>query len=486
MRLSNAALAGLPPSVLRPSYDRSAVTAGIVHLGLGAFHRSHQAVYVEDRLAQGETGWGIVGASLRSADTRDALAPQDGLYTLSIRDSDSEQLRVVGSILDILVAPESPARLIERLSDPAIRIVSLTITEKGYAVDLGTGSLKLDHPDIVHDLAHPQMPRSALGLLAEAIDRRRRAGAPPFTVLSCDNLPQNGKTLRRLLTGFAAERSRDLADYIAAEIPCPSSMVDRIVPATTDEDRRAIAAALGREDAWPVLTEPFTQWVVEDRFVAGRPRFEDSGVEFVDDVQPFEHMKLRLLNGTHTCMGAVGRLAGFDTVSRCIADPGVLTLVERHWREVIPTLSIPADRAFAYTRQLLARYGNRSLHHRTAQLASDASQKLTPRIVYPIRECLARGLPCGTLIFAVAAWIRSCGGKDEQGRPLPLNDPTFQAWTGQPDQQQAAPDEVVDAFLGLSFVFGDDLPRNAAFTTALKRAYRAIASQGVLAAARQV
>ena len=484
MRLGTSTLAHLQPGIATPRYDRAAIRPGIVHLGTGAFHRAHQAVAIDDCLARGETDWAILGSSLRGRETRDALAPQDGLYTLAIRDSGREELRVIGSVLGVAVAPENPGLLLDQLTDPAIRIVTLTITEKGYGVDLGSGGLRQDHPDIVHDLANPQVPRSALGFLVEAIALRRRNGTRPFTVLSCDNLPQNGRTLKRVLGEFAALRDKDLAAYIAGEIPSPSSMVDRIVPATTDTDRAAISSSLGLEDAWPVLGEPFSQWVIEDRFAAGRPRLEESGVEFTDDVEPFEHMKLRLLNGTHSTIAAVGRLAGHDFVAQAIADPVIRGLIERYWQCAIPTLAIPADRAFAYTRQLLGRYENTSLHHRTAQIASDASQKLPQRILSPLRDCLAKGLPCDPLVFAVAAWIRSCGGSDDQGRALPLNDPTFEAWTGQPDQHNTAPQAVVGAFLGLSAVFGEDLPRNAAFVDDLQAAYRAIATQGVLNAAQ--
>jgi fructuronate reductase len=480
MRLSNATLSRLKAGVAKPAYDRSAITTGILHLGTGAFHRAHQAVYVDDCLARGETSWGIIGSSLRSPETRDALNPQDGLYTLAIRDSGKEELRVIGSVSGITLAPENPGALLARLTDPAIRIVTLTITEKGYAVDLGTGGLRADNADIIYDLATPKTPRSALGFLAEAIDQRRKAGTRPFTLLSCDNLPQNGRTLQRVLTEFAALRDKDLAAFITSEITCPSSMVDRIVPSTTDADRTSTDAALGAADAWPVLGEPFTQWVIEDRFVSGRPRLEESGVEFAGDVEPFEHMKLRLLNGTHSTLAAVGRLSGYELVSQAIGDPLIRDLIERYWQCVIPTLAIPADRAFAYTRKLLARYENTSLHHRTAQIASDASQKLPQRILSPIRDCLAKGLPCDPQIFAVAAWIRSCGGADDKGAPLPLNDPTFQAWTGQPNQHATSPDAVVDAFLGLATMFGEDLPRNPAFTGKLKEAYRSIATRGVL------
>jgi fructuronate reductase len=480
MRLSNAALADLPPSVAAPRYDRSTVTPGIVHLGVGGFHRAHQAAYVDDCLAAGETGWGICGASLRSPDTRDALAPQDSLYTLSIRDSGSERLRIIGSIMELLVAPESPSRLLDRLTDPRIRIVSLTITEKGYAVDLGSGGLRLEDPDIRHDLETPHAPRSALGFMAEAIDLRRKAGAPPLTLLSCDNLPQNGATLARVLGEFAAARDPELAAFIAGEIACPSAMVDRIVPVTTDGDRREVGAALGVEDRWPVMTEPFTQWVIEDRFASGRPMLERHGVEFVRAVEPFEHMKLRLLNGAHSALAAIGRLCGLETVADAVEHPILRRFIARYWTAVIPTLATPEADARAYTARLLERFGNRALRHRTAQIASDASQKIPQRIVAPLRELLAAGRPAAPLVLALAAWIRSCG-VDDRGAALTLNDPTFEAWGGQPDQRQAEPAEVVRSFLTLSSVFGTDLPRQAAFVTALEEDVAAIAQRGSLA-----
>ena len=482
MRLNNTTLQALGPGIAQPEYDRAAVTPGIVHLGIGAFYRAHGAVAVDDCLADREAGWGIVSASLRSPATRDALAPQDGLYTLAIRDSDGERLRVIGSIKDVIVAPEAPEVLLGAMTDPRVKIVSMTVTEKGYAVDLGTGGLRGDHPDILHDLVAPDRPRSMLGFVAEALSRRRRAGVAPFTVLSCDNLPKNGRTLHRVLTEFAAARDRDLGRFVADEVACPSSMVDRIVPATTDGDRAAISAALGVEDAWPVLGEPFLQWVIEDRFPTGRPTLERGGAEFVADVEPFEHMKLRLLNGAHSTIAAIGRLAGYPTVAETIGDGTVRRFIDGYWDEVIPTLAIGAAEARAYTGRLLERFDNIALQHKTAQIASDASQKIPQRILAALRDRLAAGAPADALVLAVAAWIRSCGGTDDHGGALPLNDPTFQAWNGAPDQRSASSAEVIDAFLGLSSVFGPDLPANASFRAALQYAYDTIRRRGVIGA----
>ncbi|RWC45905.1 MAG: mannitol dehydrogenase family protein [Mesorhizobium sp.] len=423
-RLSGETMLALPALVAIPSYARNKVVPGIVHLGVGAFHRAHQAAYVDDCLAAGETDWGIVGVSLRSADTRDALTPQDGLYTLAIRSSGAEKLQVIGSIGAMLVAPEDPGAVLAALTDPRTRIVTLTITEKAYLRAAG-GGLDTAHPDIVHDLATPELPKTAHGFLAEALARRRAAGTPPFTVLCCDNLPANGATLHRLLVEFAELRDAKLgvtgdaglADHIAHQLAFPSSMVDRIVPATTDVDRTRIAEELGVEDAWPVMTEPFCQWVVEDNFPQGRPAWEKFGVTMVDDVRPFEDMKLRLLNGSHSAIAYLGLLSGHATVDRAFADPAIRQFVDRLWAEAIPTL--PADAGLdtsAYTAELAERFSNTALAHRTAQIANDGSQKLPQRIVASALECIEAGSVPEHLTLVIAAWIAAC---EARGKTLP-------------------------------------------------------------------
>lgn len=273
---------------------------GVVHLEVGAFHRAHQAVAFDDRLAAGERDWAICGVSLQSSATRDAPALQDGLHTLCVRGPDREDLRIVGSLRDLLVAPENPQALLARLVDPCIRIVSLTVTEKGYCLDPVTGDLWSAHPAVVCDLAARDAPRSAPGVLVEALRLRQLAGVDPFTVLSCDSLPGNGETTKQVTNQFATLSDPDLAKWIEDSVGFPSTMVDRIVPATTDVDRVGAAKRLGVADGWPVITEPFFQWVIEDRFPAGRPRFEESGATLVADVVPFELAKLRPLNGTHS------------------------------------------------------------------------------------------------------------------------------------------------------------------------------------------
>ncbi|TJV05542.1 MAG: mannitol dehydrogenase family protein [Mesorhizobium sp.] len=465
-RLSATTVQALPAPVSTPSYDRGRIAPGIVHLGVGAFHRAHQSAYVDDCLTAGETDWGIVGVSLRSPDTRDALAPQDGLYTLAIRSSGEEELRVIGSIGSMLVAPEDPGAVLAALSDPRTRIVTLTITEKAYLRAAG-GGLDAAHPDIVHDLANPQGPRTAHGFLTEALTRRRAAGTPPFTVLCCDNLPANGATLHRLLVEFAelrdgspdANSSTRLAGHIADEVAFPSSMVDRIVPATTDADRARIAVELGAEDAWPVMTEPFRQWVIEDNFPAGRPSWEKFGVTMVGDVAPFEDMKLRLLNGAHSGIAYLGLLSGHATVDRAFADPAIRQFVDALWAEAIPTL--PEDAGLdtsAYTAELTERFSNTALAHRTAQIANDGSQKLPQRIVASAVECMEAGTEFVHLTLVIAAWIAACAAR---GKTLPeghFTDPLDASLTALLSQQLPA-NETVTAVFDLAGFAGDHAER---------------------------
>jgi fructuronate reductase len=477
MRLSARTLASLPAHIGRPKYDRASVTPGIVHLGIGAFHRAHQAVVFDDRLAAGETGWGIVGTSLRAGDTRDALVPQSGLYTLAIRSGERTDLQVIGSVSDVLVAPEDPSALLRRLSDPAIRIVSLTVTEKGYCRDPASDTLAEDHPDIRHDLDSDR-PRSALGFLAAALARRRADRVAPFTILSCDNLPANGATLKRLLLRYATLRGDDLAGWIEDKVACPSTMVDRIVPATTDADRATVDAALGLQDAWPVMAEPFWQWVVEDTFPAGRPDLAASGVELVRDVAPYELMKLRLLNGSHSTLAYLGYLAGFKTISEAVADPGLARLVRRLMDESQVTLHpVPGFDLAAYKASLLARFSNSALKHATWQIAMDGSQKLPQRLLAPARERLARGLPLGAAAYGIAGWMRYVAGIDEAGNAIDVRDPLAAnlktAAAGKP------PAEAADSLFGIAGIFDPALAADPRFRKPVTAALIDITQNGV-------
>lgn len=469
----------LAASVAKPSYYRNRVSTGIVHLGIGAFHRAHQAVYTDDVLKAGDDSWGIVGVSLRSADTRDALAPQDGLYTLAIRDGDGEKLRVIGSIAKVLVAPEDSEAVLKVMSDPAVRIVSLTVTEKGYCYSPATATLDETHPDIVHDLQSRTSPRSAPGFIVEALRRRRAAGIAPFTLLSCDNLPANGETLQRVVTRFATLCDPELAAYIGDHVAFPSTMVDRIVPATTDSDRDAIAKATGLEDQWPVMTEPFSQWVVEDHFPSGRPAWEKFGVTFVKDVSAFELTKLRLLNGSHSTLAYLGYLAGHETVSDTMLAEGFAPLIEALMdRDVTPTLpELPGFNLAAYKGQLRDRFRNPALKHRTWQIAMDGSQKLPQRLLNTIRVRLEHKQPFPHLALGVAGWMRYATGIDEKGGPIDVRDPLRdEIQTRIVGKTNAI--SIVDAYLSLKGIFGSDLPANEEFRQAVSAALQQILEKG--------
>ncbi len=382
---------------------------------------------------------------------------------------------MVGSILETVVAPENPDRLIARLADPATRIVSLTITEKGYCHIPQTGELDEAHPDIVHDSKNPDAPRSAAGFIVAALARRKAAGAAPFTVLSCDNLPANGATTAKILNRFAALRAPELGRWVAGEVAYPSTMVDRIVPATTDADRAAVAKALGLTDAWPVVTEPFTQWVIEDRFPAGRPDFAAAGVQLVADVAPFEHMKLRLLNAAHSALAYLGYLAGYETIAATMADAHFAALARKVMDDAATTLAMPVGTDLgAYIASLIDRFSNPALHHRTWQIAMDGSQKLPQRLLGTMRDRLARGQPTDTHALAVAGWMRYVAGSDEHGRTIDVRDPIATELAAIAQTAGPVADRLAPELLAVSSVFGDlgaDPRVRAAVTHALAQLY---------------
>jgi fructuronate reductase len=487
MRLSNATLGQLPIDVTRPGYDRGAVATGIVHLGVGAFQRAHQAVYTEAALNAGDMRWGIVGASLRSPAVRDQMKPQDGLYTLAIRGADGEKLQVIGAIKDVLVAPEDPEALLRVLCEASVKIVTLTVTEKGYCYDPATTALDEKHPDIVHDLANPAAPRSAPGLIVEALRRRREAKEHAFTVLCCDNLPHNGRTVRGIVTRFAALRDAGLAGYIANEVAFPSTMVDRITPATTDADRAAISARLGLEDASPVVTEPFTQWVIEDRFSGGRPDWSLAGAEFVANVVPYENMKLRLLNGSHSTLAYLGYLAGYETVSDTMKDANYRRLVDGLMDDAATTLKMPpgADVA-AYKRSLLTRFENPALKHRTWQIAMDGSQKLPQRLLGTIRDRLAAGAPIDRLVMGVAGWMRYVTGMDEKDQPIDVRDPLAARLRQIAASAGLDADRLAPALLEVREIFNAELAADARFRTAVTGALASVIAKGAKEAVSSV
>lgn len=468
-RLSDATLAQAGAPVLTPAYDRTTLRTGVVHFGPGAFHRAHQAFYF-DRMLAGRPDFGVCAVSLRTPDVRDALAPQDGLYTLAEKEADPTY-RVIGSIREVLVAPEDPEAVLARLASPDVRFVTSTVTEKGYCLTTA-GDLDLDHPDIRRDLQRPQAPASLPGWIVEALRRRRAAGLAPFAAISCDNLSDNGVKLRRAVLQLAETRGEaDLARWIEAEAAFPCSMVDSITPATDEALRAQVDAALGLHDAWPVQRERFTQWVVEDRLGADAQAFAAAGVTVARAVAPFERAKLRLLNGAHSTLAYVGLGLGYETVFEVMGDPRLARFVERMMREdVAPTLDAPELDVPAYIGQVLARFRNPAIVHRLSQIAWDGSQKLRFRLLETASEALAAGRPADRLAVGVAAWIRFVMRQSAAG--VPIVDPLAPLLVE--TAQAAGP--AVDRFLALDGVFPPALAADPRFRAAVAGAYEALAN----------
>jgi fructuronate reductase len=466
----------------RPGYDREQIKIGIVHLGIGAFHRAHMAAYV-DRCLDDDPRWGICGVSLRSCATRDALAPQNGLYTLGVRSGEGMSTRIIGAVKEVLVASEDAETLSARLQSPDTRILSLTVTEKGYCHDPAAGRLNLSHPEIVHDLQNKTVPRTAIGWIAHGLLARRAAGVAPFTVLSCDNLPSNGQLLRQVLLDFLAHKAPDSVAWANENLACPSTMVDRIVPATTKEDRTQIAAHIGREDAWPVVTEPFTQFVVEDHFPLGRPAWEQHGVTMSDDAKPFETMKLRMLNGSHSTLAYLGLLAGDETVADTMADLAFRALIGRMLdEEIAPTLAMPDGvDLLAYREQLLTRFANTALRHKTSQIAMDGSQKLPQRLLGTISDRLTAGQSFDRLALGVAGWMRYAMGRDEAGNPMTVLDPMADQLAHAVGASDGGAASLVDEYLKITEIFGERLPQDHRFRHAVHKALECLLADGARA-----
>ena len=483
LRLHSVLLNELPAEVGTPRYSRQELAPSIVHMGLGNFHRSHQALYLDDLFQQrGPEGWGICGVGLLPQDSRidEALTPQDYLYTLVERDSDTETARIIGSLCGYLHAPSDPAAVLARMSDPQTRIVSLTVTEGGYYLDQGSGELDQAHPNLRHDLHHPeQAPVSLYGYLSEALDRRRKAGGAPFTVLSCDNLQGNGDIVHRLLTSFARLRDPDLAAWIETNVAFPNCMVDRITPATTDTLRTHVKQVLGGvEDAWPVMGETFRQWVIEDKFSQGRPRFEDVGVQIIDDVHPYELMKIRMLNASHQAMCHIGVILGYKTADEALRDEHIPALLNRYLdtvRELIP--EPPGENLRQYQQTLLQRYANSAIKDQLARICFDASSRI-PKFVLPsAREQLERGAPVDVFAFVVACWIRYLGGKDDRDKAIDVQDPMSELLLSKTRYGDADPTE----FLNTRALFGDDLSRSPLFAAAVKNTLTDLYTKGARA-----
>ncbi|MEA9590047.1 mannitol dehydrogenase family protein [Xanthomonas sp. WHRI 10064A] len=468
-RLSRSTLAALPPTVIMPGYDTAATTIGIVHLGAGAFFRAHQAVYIDDLLAT-DPSWAISAVSLHSPQVRDALRPQDGLYTLALLD-ETPQLRVIGSIREVLCAADEHAAVLARLADPAVRLVTLTITEKGYC--LAGDTLDLSHPDIVHDIASPATPRSAIGYLVAGLQQRMQRGIAPFTALSCDNLADNGSLLRRAVVTLAGQHDPALAAWIDQHVSFPRSMVDSITPATDDAVRQQVQTQLGQSDAWPIQRERYTQWVVEDRFCNGRPALERAGVVLSDDIAGYARAKLRLLNAPHSALAYLGSLLERDTVADAMRQPPLAAFVETLMREdIAPTLQpMPGFDAQRYSDAILARFRNPAIRHLLAQIAWDGSQKVPVRLLSTIGDALAAGQQIDRLCLPLAAWLQFVRRQAHTG--IALIDPLSEVLSALGREATGDAGHDIALFLKLDAVFAP-LSADVRFSSALTTAYAAL------------
>jgi fructuronate reductase/mannitol 2-dehydrogenase len=478
--LTDAALGGISGRVETPDYDRKRLCPSIIHIGVGAFHRAHQAVYLDDLAGVGGE-WGERGVGMLPQDRTmaDALIPQNGLYTTLVRSAERDRARVIGSLLDFLLAPDQPETVLAALADPSTRLVTMTITEGGYNVGETTGQFDASNEAVQADLCNPETPSTVFGYLAEALDRRRRAGIRPFSLLSCDNVQGNGHVTRTALVSFARLRDDALANWIEQHVAFPNSMVDRITPQTTDADRQLLARDFGIADRWPVVSEPFGQWVIEDIFCDDRPPLEEVGVQLVPNVLPYETMKLRLLNASHSSMGYLGYVAGFRTVDAIMADRLFRAFIERQMREeVAPTLEpVPGVDLDAYQRTLIERFSNPKIRDQVARVCLDGSAKV-PKFLLPVlHDVLATGRPHRWLTIGLAGWLRYLAGVDDQGEKIDLKD----ARAGELQPLAAAGRDDPRPLLARRDLFGN-LEDNDAFVAELQAVLRDIYGRGARAA----
>ena len=463
-RLNKTTQLQVKDSVQQPDYAM-VNRCGIVHLGIGAFHRAHQAVYTDKIMQQSNAMWGICGVSLRRPAMRDALAPQDYLYTVIEKSAQHETARIIAVLQQVLVAAENPSAVVAQMAHDDCKIVSLTITEKGYYHDPASGKLKKASVDIQDDLQDLTTPKTALGFIVAALQQRYLNQQLPFTVLSCDNLPHNGRLLRHLVLEFAALVDLGLAAWIEQEVAFPSTMVDRIVPATTEDDIIAAEKMLGVNDQAMVNCERFTQWIIEDQFCNERPPWELAGAQFVQQVAAFEKMKLCLLNGCHSVLAYLGYLANYEFIYQVMEHPVFVTLIDRMMtNEIIPTLVVPEGMdLFAYKDQLIERFKNPNIKHKTYQIAMDGSQKLPQRLLNTIRARIAIKQDYKLLALAVAAWIRYACGVDEQGTHIFVQDPLAETFAAIAAKESDNAEQLVKQFISITEIFGSDLAINQDF-----------------------
>ena len=486
IKLANANLAALPADVARPAYDRSKVTVGIVHFGVGGFHRAHQAMYLDRLMNGGEAlDWGICGVGVMPSDRRmrDALGSQDGLYTLMVKPASGHyEAAVIGSIVDFLYAPDDPEAVLEMMAAPSTRIVSLTITEGGYNFHQVTGAFDLGNADVAHDLAAGAVPKTVFGLVAEAVRRRRARGIAPFTVMSCDNIQSNGDVARKMFCAFARAKDAELGAFMESHVAFPNAMVDRITPVTTADDIAEVASRFGIDDAWPVVCEPFAQWVIEDHFPLGRPAFENVGAQMVADVVPYELMKLRLLNASHQALAYLGYLAGYRYAHDAAGDPLFAEFLLNYMTlEATPTLlPVPGVDLDAYRRTLIERFSNPEVRDTLARLCAESSDRI-PKFLLPVVHAqLKAGGDISRSALVVASWARYAEGIDEQGQPIEvvdrLKDQLMAVASGNRDNPTA--------FIDNRELFGD-LADDARFVAAYREALASLHAVGALETVRR-
>ncbi len=454
MRLNTQNLAQLPSSIPKPSYDRAQLKCGIVHMSVGGFHRSHQALYIHDLMQKNPSDWMIAGVGMLPSDSTNvaAMNEQDVLYSILERTTNGDELKICGGIKEIYHAPANPAAVVERLMDPDVKILSLTITEKGYCYNQ-QGDLDLGNPNVKSDLESPENPKTAYGYIVNALARRRKVGMKPFTVMSCDNLPGNGHLTQKLVLQFADQISKDLSAWIKAEVSFPNCMVDRITPVTTPEIVDIIEKQYGIEDKWPVVCEDFRQWVLEDKFCNGRPAFEEVGVQLVQDVEPYEKMKVRLLNGSHSALSYLSYLMGYRRVDLAMADPLIAKFVRTYMdKDITPSVpDVPGIDLDKYKDKLIERFANKAIGDQVQRLAEDGSQKIPNAILPCIRYALENGGSIKFAALALAGWLRYLSGVDESNELIEIKDP---AKAKMQDRIKADPKDPTGV-LGLNEIFGD-------------------------------
>ena len=477
-------LENLPAHVERATYDRDACEPGIVHLGLGAFHRAHQAVYTDVTIeASADRDWRIFGASMRDTRIPKLVEAQNGLYSVLARRREGTCARVISCLARAVSAAENPALLLERMSSSDTRIVSLTVTEKGYGIDRSHGGVDLTDPIIAHDMRSSSEPKGTIGFIVHALNRRRQSRVPPFTVLCCDNLPDNGSMVRRAVLDFARHVERGLADWIEEAVSFPSTMVDRITPAQTPETLALAENLTGHRDQLAVETEAFRQWVIEDDFSMGRPEWEAAGALFTNDVAPYETMKLRMLNGAHSMLAYGGFLAGHAFVRDAMADDALAIIAKRHMQAAAQTLpAMPGIDLTKYADDLLERFANPQIAHETYQIATDGSQKLPQRMFEPALVALESNRPLRPFAFATALWMHYCRGSRAEGDDYVIHDPLASVLQEAANRQDTQ--AVIGGFSDIPGLIPRALSGHSAWSKDLSDALTALRETGVPATLR--